>query len=202
LNRSIWVGACPARRLRRTMQAATARRASTAAVTPIPIPILAASVIPPGLECSEPLEVAAAPAAEEDVELLTTLVGTAVGFVDAEDSVDSADDVVDDSGAPDVVEVSGFEVVDSAGASVGASVVDGAGSVEVVASEVGTGAPGGSVAVAHIAAAAFVMSASDPGGQLFNAQSRISKRQLSTRHRQLKSIAAQANEPALFTAWV
>lgn len=108
LKRSIWVGACLARRLRKKMQAATARRARTAAVTPIPMPILAASVIPAGLASSELLEVAAAPAAEVDAELVTTLVGTGVAFVDEAESVDSTGDVVDDSEASDVVEVSGY----------------------------------------------------------------------------------------------
>jgi hypothetical protein len=89
------------------MQAATARRASTAAVTPIPMPILAASVIPAGPAFSELSDVAAAPAAEVDAELVTALLGTGVAFVDEAESVDSTDDVVDDSEAADVVEVSG-----------------------------------------------------------------------------------------------
>jgi hypothetical protein len=165
------------------------------------MPILAASVIPAGPASSELFEVAAAPAAEVDAELVTALLGTGVAFVDEVESVDPAGDVVDDAEASDVVEVSGFAVVDSAGASVGASVVEGAG-CSVVVSEVGTGAPGGNVAVAHIAEAAFVTTTSYPGGQLPFVQSRMEKNQSGTPHRQLKSMAAQAHCPALFNASV
>ena len=109
--------------------------------------------------------------------------------------------------------------MDSVGASVGASVVDGAGA-SVVVSEVGAGAPGGNVAagmtrqlmflsrhstsyvLAHIAEAAFVTTTSYSGGQLPFVQSRMEKNQSGTAHRQLKSMAAQAYCPALFNASV
>jgi len=199
LNRSVRVwGGGLACRLRRKMQAANARSAITAAPTPMPMPILAASVMPPGPASSAASDVAAAAVEEaDDVELLTTLVGIAVELVGAGDDVKEVVSVVDVSDVSDVVEVSGTTLEDD---SVGASVVDGA-AAEVVW-DVGTAAPGGSVAVAHIAEAAAVTVGAYPGGQSCSEQSFIELNQSGARHRQLKSMAAHANWPARLFALV